>query len=121
MTIKTKRTVIFFATSLVIGFCYMYFFTIPYTDKQLIENYKIFDEVNIAGKIESVRTVNHGLTTRLKIENSPATFKFSLDIRDGNRFEEFAEKGDSIIKPSLSNILVLFKNNKAYEYTFNRR
>ncbi len=94
---------------------------IPNTNKQNETDYKNFNKANIAGRIESINIVNHGLTTKLKIENNPVIFMFSTHINGGKRFEEFAEKGDSIIKPSLSDFLVLFKNNKTYEYTFNRQ
>jgi hypothetical protein len=99
----------------------MYFFIIPNSDKQWSTNYKNFNEANIVGRIESVEIINHGLITRLKMENSLVVFKFSPYANGNNRFEEFAKKGDSIIKPPLSDLLVLFKNDKAYEYTFDKK
>ena len=123
MSLKTKNTLIFFSIAIAIAFCYIKFFAIPYTDKQWATNYKTFNEANIFGRLDKIGIKNHG--TNLKLTNSTNEFVFYPytynKLNDSEIFEEFAEKGDSIIKPAFSEILVLFKNDKAYEYSFEKK
>ena len=118
-----KRTLIFFSIAIVIAFCYLKFFAIPYTDLQWKTNHKTFNEANIAGRIENIGIKNHG--TSFKVQNALIEYVFypytNKQLNDSKVFGDLAEKGDSIIKPAFSDILVLIKKNKAYEYNFKKK
>ncbi len=99
------------------------FFAIPYTDKQWATNYKTFNEATIYGRIQNVGIKNHG--TSFKLKTSPIEFVFyprrEKKLNDSKIFDQLAENGDSIVKPAFSEILVLFKKDKAYMYSFQKK
>lgn len=101
----------------------MYFFVIPYADKQWASDYKKFNEANIYGRVEKLGIKNHG--TSFKIKNDLNEYVFypytNIKLNDSKPFDEFVKDGDSMMKPAFSEILVVFKNGKAYEYRFKKK
>ena len=83
------------------------------------KDFNTFYNANIYGKISEV---SFHKVDYFKIEGCDTPFEFlSLPVPLGdNLFIDMAKKGDSIVKPSQSDTLILFKKDKVYKYTFEK-
>jgi hypothetical protein len=91
-------------------------------DKNISKEYDQFFNSNLNGIIEKVSIKYHGSSFSLKGNNKEYVFYPYTDERlnNGKVFENFANKGDSILKPSQSDTLILVKQTKVYKYTFHK-
>jgi hypothetical protein len=91
-----------------------------YTDDLVQNDYNFFDSTGIYGTVEHIGYLNH--QTGLKIDNISREFAFipyaSLKLNGSNDFSLTATKGDSIIKRSFSDTLILIHENHIYRYKF---
>ena len=83
------------------------------------KDFDFFYNANIHGKVSDV---SFHKVDYFKIEGCDTPFEFlSLPVPLGdNLFIDMAKKGDSIIKPSKSDTLILVKKGKKYKYTFEK-
>lgn len=79
---------------------------------------KELNESHIRGIIEYLYSSRDGI--KFRIENDPKGYRFyPKSCKQSEKyFYDIAEIGDSVIKPSFSDTLILIKNKKKYLYTF---
>jgi len=93
-------------------------FSIIYGEWRQKNEYNIFHNSNIIGKIEEI--TNRKGAVQIKIEKNDTIFTFVPD--NGSylfqRFHQYAEIGDSIVKLTKSHTLYLYKSGRCFKYTF---
>lgn len=93
-----------------------------YLERNFENNFKAFNKNNLEGVLTHVDIRYKGVG--FKVDNNIHTYIFypitDEKLNDGRIFNYFAEPGDSIYKPAYSDTLFLFKNGKAYRYTFQK-
>jgi hypothetical protein len=78
-----------------------------------------FDSSDIKGKVDTISFQNNMET--FKVDNSQKEYLFAPDItKEGAFFHAYTEKGDSIIKPPFSKVVVVKGKQNAYAYTFKK-
>ena len=98
------------------------FFGIPYTDNQIDNDFKEFNETNISGTLINVSIAHHG--TGFMINNCKIEFVFypkkDKELNQNKSFEDIAKEGDSVYKKAFSDTLLLSKNKVIYKYLFRK-
>lgn len=80
-----------------------------------------FDTTNINGIINEVGIRYHGSYFKvIGIKNDFVFFPNTGKLNEFKIFDQFAKKGDTVIKYSYSDTLMLLKNGKQYLYTFEK-
>ena len=81
---------------------------------------QLFYESNLQGKLIEIYSSREGI--KIRINNVDRNFCFepksSFNIHEN--FENIAQIGDSIIKPTKSDTIKLIKEGEVYLYTFNK-
>lgn len=91
-------------------------------DKNINKEYDQFFSSNLNGIVERVGIKHHGSFFTLQDNSKEYVFYPHTDkqLNNSTVFENFAERGDSILKPSQSDTLFLVKQGKVYKYTFEK-
>lgn len=80
-----------------------------------------FDTTNINGKLEYSKIGYHGSVFKIEgIEKEFVFFPYTNELNDNKIFYNIADKGDSIIKEAHSDVLMVKKNGKVYQYKFRK-
>ncbi len=78
-----------------------------------------FDTTNIIGSVEYAKIYSQGCMFKIEgIEEEFIFYPYTSELNDNKIFDKLVEKGDSIIKEAYSDVLILKKDNKVYQYTF---
>jgi hypothetical protein len=78
-----------------------------------------FDSSDIKGVVDTFTVRFH--MEMFQVNNSKKEYLFHPDITSqGYFFHAFTEKGDSIIKPPYSTVLLVKSKDKTYTYTFEK-
>ena len=89
--------------------------------KQFQREYNQFNSQEIIGKIEYIRSKHRGVAFKIEEYKNEFIFHPYTNVINGfHLFYNIAERGDSIIKGSFSDTLILIKNNNVYYYTFEK-
>lgn len=80
-----------------------------------------FFSSTINGHIEYTKGGYYGSVFKIMEKGTEYVFyPYTGAINENNIFHYFAEEGDSVYKPALSDTLQLMKNGKVYKYTFQK-
>ena len=106
----------------IIVFAFYIAWSVPYMRKLGQENYALFMSHDIVGVIQRVQITQKQSGITLKGSNQEFVFSPITDkkLNGGNIFRGFAEKGDSVIKKTNSDTLILIKSGKRYYYMFDK-
>jgi hypothetical protein len=86
---------------------------------QIHPSYLLFDSSNIKGKVDTI-SIRFNLEA-LKVDNSDQEYLFAPNItEEGAFFHAYTEKGDSIIKPPYSKVVIVKGKDTSYTYTFKK-
>ena len=83
------------------------------------KNYTIFNRADIKGRIEYVELQGQG--ERFKVYGDPKMYTFfpkPYKNTKGVIFRHFAQRGDSIMKKSYSDRLIIYKDSGVFEFCF---
>jgi hypothetical protein len=117
MNSKTKK---FFAVFVVIGIFYLLFAQFV-GNRNAVKRFDEFFNSNLNGEIQKIGIKHHGVALKINNEENEYVFyPYTSDLNDKNVFNYFANVGDTILKPSNTDTLILIKQNKRYKYTFQK-
>jgi hypothetical protein len=79
-----------------------------------------FNEAAIDNVIEYIDRQSQGAKFKVKGESEPYVFfpRTDKQLNDGHYFSNLAVAGDTVIKKSFSDTLLLIKGHQVYKYTF---
>jgi hypothetical protein len=78
-----------------------------------------FDTTNIIGSVEYAEIYSQACMFKIEgIEEEFIFYPYYSELNDNKTFYNLVEKGDSIIKEAYSDVLIVKKDNKVYQYTF---
>ncbi len=90
-----------------------------YGSKRDLKQFDKFFTAELRGSIEWVKIKNHGVAFKLNNNINEYVFHPSTSsLNENHIFDHFAAPGDSLIKASKSNTMILVKDQKKYKYTF---
>jgi hypothetical protein len=93
----------------------------PLLKEQYENEFDEFNKAELLGIIDKIEIKHHGVGFRLNNNaNEFVFFPYTNKINNNKIINLFAKRGDSIIKSSFSDTLILIKDNKKYRYTFNK-
>ena len=117
---KNKKLLYFVIIFLIIGAAYIYIAQKLGGERE--KRFFIqFNTTNIHGVINEVGTGYYGVVFKIKgMKEKFVFYPYNGKLNENNIFDQFAEKGDSVIKQKYSDTLILIKNNKKYLYTFQK-
>jgi hypothetical protein len=97
----------------------LYFYSTKYGAKRDLKQFDIFFASELRGSIERVRIKNHGVAFKLNNDINEYVFHpTTSSLNENHIFDHLAAQGDSLIKASMSDTIILVKDQKKYKYTF---
>lgn len=116
MTRKSKIILFLILTSVVFAYVALSQY---YGNIRVKRQFDLFFNSNLNGVIEFVDIKYHGVAFKLTNDiNEYVFYPYTSHLNNKNIFNQFANVGDSIVKPMMSDTLILLKNNKQFKYTF---
>jgi hypothetical protein len=87
--------------------------------KRDLKQFDVFYTAELKGSIEQVNIKNHGIAFKLTNDINEYEFHpYTSDLNENQIFDHLATQGDSLIKASKSDTIILVKSQKKYKYTF---
>lgn len=112
----TKKTIIFLTICSII----LFYLTALYIEKEIeYNNFKKFENMSIAGRIEKIEFIREKV--RMKLKNSIDFLEFHpgyIEDEIQYPFKKTAREGDSLYKESNAENLFLFSGNKIFKYRY---
>jgi len=88
-------------------------------DKKAIKNFHLFNQSEIEGALSFVDATGTGV--HITINDSNFTFwPIETAFRGKRKFYQWAIPGDSIVKRAYSDVLILYKDERTYQYSFRK-
>jgi len=118
LTMNRKNKIIFYSVLGVFILAYI-FIAQKYGAKRDLKQFDIFFAAELRGSIERVKIKNHGVAFTLNNDINEYVFHPSTSsLNENHIFDHLAAPGDSLIKASKSDTMILVKDQKKYKYTF---